>query len=307
MCGIVGFLDRRDRPGSGPPTGSTLMAMLRALACRGPDGAGVALIGEPVAAGVWKVRVAPADLADLARLEGLGAVGRDAACREGDTCCFLFRPDPGVTPAEVEARLGGRRGGLEVLSLGDRLDLVKGVGDPDSLETAYGVSRWGGPVAVGHTRMSTESRIDLSHSQPFWAHGLLDLATVHNGHITNYHQLRRRFEQRGTVFYTDNDSEVIGVYLRDRLEAGRTLAEAMTDSLADLDGAFNYLVASPEGLGVVRDRFGFKPLMVAETEDFVAVATEEIALRTALPGTYRAHEPPPGSARLFPLVVPALV
>ena len=75
-------------------------------------------------------------------------------------------------------------------------------------------------MAIGHTRMSTESRIDLSHSQPFWVHGVPDMATVHNGHVTNYHQLRRHYEQRGVTFYTDNDSEVIGVYLRDAAGAG---------------------------------------------------------------------------------------
>ena len=75
--------------------------------------------------------------------------------------------------------------------------------------------------------MSTESRIDLSHSQPFWAHGVPDLATVHNGHVTNYHQLRRRYEQQGATFYTDNDSEVIGVYLRERMLAGSSLPEAL--------------------------------------------------------------------------------
>ena len=149
--------------------------------------------------------------------------------------------------------------------------------------------------------MSTESRIDLSHSQPFWAHGVPDLATVHNGHVTNYHQLRRRYEQQGVTFYTDNDSEVIGVYLRDRMEQGRTLPEALADSVADLDGAFNYLVASSEGLGIVRDRFGFKPLMLAETDDFVAVATEEIALRRAFPAITPRVEPPPGSALFYPL------
>jgi methylamine---glutamate N-methyltransferase subunit A len=166
------------------------------------------------------------------------------------------------------------------------------------------VSKWRGPLAIGHTRMSTESRIDLSHSQPFWAHGVLDLATVHNGHVTNYHQLRRRYEQRGVTFYTDNDSEVIGVYLRDRMLEGRTLPDAMTDSLADLDGAYNYLVISTQGLGIVRDRFGFKPLMLAETDCFVAVATEEIALRRAVPGDYSTSEPPPGTVIFFPLPVP---
>src|SRR5262249_34733399 len=126
-----------------------------------------------------------------------------------------------------------------------------------------------------------------------------DLATVHNGHVTNYHQLRRRYEQQGTTFYTDNDSEVIGVYLRSRLEAGRTLAEALADSIADLDGSFNYLVAAPEGLGIVRDRFGFKPLVLAETDQFVAVATEEIALRRALPPPFKVVEPPPATTLFY--------
>jgi glutamine phosphoribosylpyrophosphate amidotransferase len=151
--------------------------------------------------------------------------------------------------------------------------------------------------------MSTESRIDLSHSQPFWVHGVPDLATVHNGHVTNYHQLRRRFEQQGRTFFTDNDSEVIGVYLRERMEQGYSLPEAMTGSLSDLDGSFNYLVLAPEGLGIVRDRFGFKPLMLAESEDFVAVATEEIALRRALPRDYRVAEPDAGAVLFYPAVV----
>ena len=149
--------------------------------------------------------------------------------------------------------------------------------------------------------MCTESRIDLSHSQPFWVHGVPDLATVHNGHITNYHQLRRRFEQRGVTFYTDNDSEVIGVYLRARMERGRSLPEAMADSIRDLDGSFCYLVASSEGLGVVRDRFGFKPMMLAETDEFVAAATEEIALRRAFPRRLPVSRAAPGSALFFPL------
>jgi glutamine phosphoribosylpyrophosphate amidotransferase len=81
---------------------------------------------------------------------------------------------------------------------------------------------------------------------------------------------------------------------------GRSLSEALTDSIDDLDGAFNYLVISSQGLGIVRDRFGFKPLMLVETDDFVAVATEEVALRRALPLDYRVTEPPPGAVLFFP-------
>ena len=304
MCGILGFLDRRG--GGGIATGRIVLEMLRALACRGPDSAGIALIGEEPE-GVetrWTVRIAPAERSPLARLATLGRVDPNPQ-ESGGTLRFGFVPNPDVTPEKVERALGAGREGLEVLSLGARLDLVKRVGSPEGLEATHGVSTWRGPLAIGHTRMSTESRIDLSHSQPFWAHGVADLASVHNGHVTNYHRLRRHYEQRGVTFYTDNDSEVIGVYLRDRLRRGRTLSEAMTDSISDLDGAFTYLVASTDGLGIVRDRHGFKPLMVAETDDFIAAATEEVALRrVTLPGGYRALNPPPAWPRSTRLLRP---
>jgi glutamine phosphoribosylpyrophosphate amidotransferase len=304
MCGIVGFWNKSGRVGS--PTGQVILTMLEALACRGPDSAGVAVIGpepETERAGVWSIRIAAGDAQALERLAGMGRLVNSAGGgtweRRSQSLRFEFQPEPGVTPDDLERALGARRGGLEVLSLGRRLDLVKQVGSPGQLEAAYSVSSWSGPLAIGHTRMSTESRIDLSHSQPFWVHGVPDLATVHNGHVTNYHQLRRRYEQHGTTFFTDNDSEVIGVYLRSRLEQGRSLSQAMADSIAELDGSYNYLVAAPEGLGIVRDRFGFKPLMLVETDDFVVVATEEIALRRALPHDYRVVEPPPAIAWFY--------
>jgi hypothetical protein len=280
--------------------------MLEALARRGPDSVGAAVIGPADAAGdgTWSVRIARAPDGALERVAGLGdvlagtdgsGIGRDGTLR------FNFRPGSGVTADDLERALGARPGGPEVLSLGRRLDLIKRVGAPAGLESAYGLSGRSGPLAIGHTRMCTESRIDLSHSQPFWVHGVPDLATVHNGHITNYHQLRRRFEQRGTSFYTDNDSEVIGAYLRSRMEQGRSLPEAMADSIHDLDGSFCYILASDQGLGIVRDRFGFKPMTLVETDEFVAAATEEVALRCVLTGKADVSEPPPASALFFPL------
>lgn len=303
MCGIVGLLDKRETQDS--PNGRILLTMLEALACRGPDGAGAAMLRSEPFEEAWTVRVAPPETAAVERLKSLGLGRVERPQRQGDTLRFRFFPGPEVTADVLEQALGAAPGVLEVLSAGLRLDLVKHDGSPSGLERVYQISAWHGPAAIGHTRMSTESRIDLSHSQPFWAHGVPDLATVHNGHVTNYHQLRRRYEQRGVVFYTENDSEVIGVYLRERLDAGVPLAEALAESISDLDGAFNYLVLSPEGLGVVRDRFGFKPLVAAETDDFVAVATEEIALRKALPGDYRVTEPPPGRALFYPLAAQA--
>ncbi len=294
MCGIVGFLDKRERADF--PLGRTLLDMMRPMACRGPDSAGVALFGG---GGEEKLRLRlPVEIGRTAL--------SDALHEEG---LMLMQSHPGgvydarlvaeMEATDLEERLRRRWPDGEILCLGERIDAFKQVGSPDELEAAYAIAARTGTHGIGHTRMSTESRVDLSHSQPFWAHGLPDVATVHNGHITNYHKLRRRFEQDGYRFFTDNDSEIIGVYLRDRLAAGRSLEGAMRSSLDDFDGSFCYLVATKDQLGFVKDRYGFKPLMLAETEDFVALATEEIALRRALGHDFSASEPPPGTMKLW--------
>jgi glutamate synthase domain-containing protein 1 len=304
MCGIVGFLDRRG--GGGRPLGSTLLALLEALGCRGPDSAGVALFGAPRPFWVAQVKLPddPAAAAGArAAVETLGGISPVLAQQVTGSYLRLeldAKQEP--TAADVERWVDDTLPGSEVVSLGRRLEVIKQVGSPAKLERAFGVSRRAGTHGIGHTRLSTESRVDLSHSQPFWAHGVPDLATAHNGHITNYHKLRRRYEQRGYRFFTENDSEVIGVYLRDRLAAGLSLPDALRASLDDFDGSFSYLVASPEHFGYVRDRFGLKPLVLAETEGFVALATEEVALRQALGRDFEAREPAPGTARVWPVV-----
>jgi methylamine---glutamate N-methyltransferase subunit A len=294
MCGIVGFLAKR--PGSEHPVGQTLLAMLQALSCRGPDSAGVAVFTPP---GRWRLRLsAPAGLDDGAVTAALRELGMTSSHQYGNgvhDAALASRDDT----LRAELRIRQRLPGTEVMCLGQRLELFKQVGSPGQLEATYHVSALAGTHGIGHTRLSTESRVDLSHSQPFWAHGVPDLATVHNGHITNYHKLRRHYEQQGQRFYTENDSEVIGVYLRDRMTRGLSLEDALRSSLDDFDGSFSYLVASADCLAYVKDRFGFKPLMLAETDDFVALATEEVALRQALGRDFLAREPAPGTMRVW--------
>jgi glutamine phosphoribosylpyrophosphate amidotransferase len=125
------------------------------------------------------------------------------------------------------------------------------------------------------------------------------LAIAHNGHITNYHQLRRRYEQRGVRFYTENDSEIIAIYLAGQLSAGRTLEQAFCSMQSDLDGSFSCVVATDSELGFVKDQFALKPLLYAETDAFVAIATEEIALRNALPGDYTVREAQAKESRIW--------
>jgi glutamate synthase domain-containing protein 1 len=299
MCGIVGFLDKRG--GTDRPVGATVLAMLQALGCRGPDSAGVAVFGPPTPWWIVQIKVpenAPGERTADSVLQAL----RDTAPvvrHQIDGAYLRLEVEGTVEPAVLESQLLGRVQGLEVVSLGHQLKIFKQVGSPAQLEQQYSVSQLPGSHAIGHTRLSTESRVDLSHSQPFWAHGIPDLATAHNGHITNYHKLRRLYEQRGYRFFTENDSEVIGIYLRDRLAAGLSFEDALGSSLDDFDGSFSYVAANGDQLAYVRDRFGFKPLVMAETDEFVAIATEEVALRQALGNDFAAGEPAPGTLKIW--------
>lgn len=299
MCGIVGFWSRQEDAGG---LGQTVLNMLNALDCRGPDSAGVALYGEGQD-GRLVLRVSLGKPADyeatarrvVARAEAFGAVSEYARTAE---YLRLVLANGGET-RQLEQAIEGAGEGVEVVSMGRRLEIVKQVGSPRNLDKTYRISGFEGTHGIGHTRLSTESRIDLSHSQPFWAHGHPDLAIVHNGHITNYHKLRRIYEQDGARFYTENDSEIIGMYLRRKLADGKDLEAAMAASLVELDGSFSYLVATPDAVGFVRDPYAFKPLLFAETADFAAVATEEIAFRSALDGDYDVVEARAKDMRLW--------
>src|SRR6478735_172419 len=101
--------------------------------------------------------------------------------------------------------------------------------------------------------------VEVAHSHPFWARPFADISVVHNGHITNYHKLRRRLAGKGHRFATGNDSEAIAVYIADKLEQGDSLEDALRSSVHDLDGTFAYLISTPQGIGVARDRFALKP------------------------------------------------
>jgi glutamate synthase domain-containing protein 1 len=283
MCGIVGFLDKNGNRRAA--VGQVLLNMLSALGRRGPDSAGVALYGDHSdGALVLRIKLGErnpfeAEGARITeRVKDLAPVVEVSLQGEYLRLVVDYQRDPSRLERAIEA--AGED--IEVVSMGRKLEIVKQVGSPENLESTYGISAFVGTHGIGHTRMSTESRVDLSHSQPFWAHGLPDLAVVHNGHITNYHKLRRRYEQRGYRLYTENDSEIIGLYLAEQMSHGMSFPSALQASLRDFDGSFSYLAATADSLGFVKDPFGFKPLLVAETPAYVALATEEIALQAAL-------------------------
>jgi glutamate synthase domain-containing protein 1 len=292
MCGIVGYFAKSGEPGA--PIGQRLLGMLTTLACRGPDSSGVAVWGtstDDLPPLVVRVKLGEGGDQEARRREIVrraGRLGRVSSTAAQATLLRLVVAK--AEPGELATAIEGVAPDVEVVSMGRRLEIVKQVGAPQNLETEFGVGRWTGTHGLGHTRLSTESRVDLSHSQPFWAHGTADLALVHNGHITNYHRLRRIYEQEGVRFYTENDSEIIGVYLARKLREGLSFREALSASLQDLDGSFSYLAATADAFGFAKDRFCLKPLIVAETDHAVAIANEEIAIHATLGAGYRARE-----------------
>ena len=295
MCGILGFF--RKNGSIDTHLGTTMLNMLQALGRRGPDSAGVALVGP--AQRSYIVRVQAGDELEMTHhaikanreaIEVFAAAldGASDISSSGVYVRFVLAGDvdlPQLTRA-IEA-IGS---GIEVLSIGHAMELSKEVGSPQLLEGKHHISTFAGTHGIGHTRLCTESMVDLSHSQPFWGRGAADVAIVHNGHITNYHQLRRKYEQRGIGFVTENDSEVLAVYLAEALNQGATLRQGLDGVLRDMDGAFCCLAVTATEMGFVKDPYAFKPLVVAETDDFVAVATEEIAIRSAIPGDYKVSE-----------------
>jgi glutamate synthase domain-containing protein 1 len=301
MCGVAGFLYKD--PGRTGPIGQTILRMLDVLGSRGVDGTGVALYGAPREdALVMRVMLGgrgPAH-AQVARIKD--RLKRIATVHEAEVQHDYLRlvvrdsDDPSALADAVEHDDPG----VEIFSIGCAMEVVKQVGPARVLRETYCLSTFQGTHGIGHTRLATESRVDISHCHPFWARPHADIAVVHNGQITNYRMLRRRMEMRGMHFCTDNDSEIIALYIAEQLASGATLQQALERSVDDLDGTFTYLISTAQGIGMARDFFATKPLVVAETDEWVAVASEEVALCETFGGPLRTYEPPAREVQVWP-------
>ena len=177
------------------------------------------------------------------------------------------------------------------MSLGHSLEIIKDLGDAKTVSSAYGLDDYFGSHGIGHVRMATESDVDIANAHPYWAYPFSDVAVVHNGQLTNYHQWRRRLEANGHRFASMCDSEIIAVYLADRMANGDSLEDAMHHSLEDLDGVFTYICVSEGALGVAKDELAAKPLVLYEGDDMVALASEEMAIRAIIDREIETYDP----------------
>jgi glutamate synthase domain-containing protein 1 len=307
MCGQCGIL--LAEPG---PVGTYLREMETAMVHRGPDSTGFALYGPPPPDDRVVVRARIADagradetvvaVADAVRGTGCGLVGDFTLDDNGPAATdrfarFAVRLD-GVAPERVLAAIEAVEG-VYVHSMGRRLEIVKDVGSAEVVARRHRIDDFVGTHGLAHSRLATESIVDVEYSHPFWARPFLDVAIVHNGQITNYYKMRRQLQARGLEFLTENDSELIAVLIAEQLAEGVPLDEALRRSVDVLDGVFTYLLATENLIGCALDRLAIKPIVVTERPGLVAMATEEQALRRILRDEIETYHPREGTTAVW--------
>jgi glutamate synthase domain-containing protein 1 len=318
MCGIVGL--HLKNPSLQPRLGELLSQMLEAMTTRGPDSAGIAFYADrdpaPAAQGQerelryslrsdeaidWDLlaeRIA-AETGQGLRVEPLGSdsavfVSSPAETSTGDTSTG----DTSTGEASFLAAVRRVAPQVTVPGFGRSMVVVKDVGAPAAICARYGIPGWGGYQGIGHTRMATESAVTTAHSHPFAP--AADLALVHNGSFSNYATIRGRLARQGIRCDTDNDSEVAARLVASRMAEGADLEEGLRTVLKEMDGFFTLLVTTRTQFAVVRDSFACKPAVIAETPDYVAMASEYHAL-AGLPGITgaRVFEPMPEEVHVW--------
>jgi len=301
MCGIAGLIHR----GRVSRVGSEMTSMLQALKHRGPDSTGYAVYGKGTD-GECIMRIKVAEREDMDKGSKIHAQIRDRAAavdailqehgidvlsREHATAYALRYVLGAIDDTSSMARHLEEIEGVEILSLGRRLELVKDLGDASDVSGEYSLADIEGTHAIGHTRMATESDVDIRSAHPYWAFPYNDVSVVHNGQITNYWIMRREMERRGHRFTSNCDSELLAVYTADHLADGVSLKESLERSISEIDGVFTYLVATRDELGMAKDTMAAKPMVLYESDDLIALASEEVAIRAILPEEIDTHDP----------------
>ena len=293
MCGVAGVIHR----GGTADIGLEMTSMLQSLKHRGPDSTGFAIYGQPNL-DEYIMRFKVAEQEDLesgfrihqeirdrkatvdARMAEKGAELIDERLATEYAFRYRFSFDGEV---EKLVRYIEDVEGAEILSLGHALELIKDLGDASTVSDQYDIRGFEGTHSIGHTRMATESDVDIRSAHPYWAYPYNDISVVHNGQITNYWIMRRQMERKGHRFMSNCDSELLAVYTADKLNQGYQLEDSLKQSIEEIDGVFTYLVATADKLGMAKDTMAAKPMVLYEADDIVALASEEVAIRAIIP------------------------
>jgi glutamate synthase domain-containing protein 1 len=311
MCGIAGLI-HKDKSVN---IGTELQSMLQALKHRGPDSTGYALygdtdrknfimrfkVGENVGEGSTSVNEETSVYDERKKIVDthIAEMGAIILKEERLTPYSLryeikYEEDLMDFSKKIESVPM-----VEILSIGKSLELVKDIGDAKEVCDRYNLNKITGTHGIGHARMATESGVDIKSAHPFWGYPFSDVSVVHNGQLTNYWNNRRALENKGMRFMSECDSELIAVYLAAKMRIGATLEEAMKDSITGLDGVFTYFVATKNSLGMAKDTMAAKPLVLYESDNLIAMGSEEIAIRAILPEEIDTYDPYDGEVKVW--------
>src|SRR5215211_1328983 len=262
MCGIAGIIYRdgtRD-------VGRDMTRMLQSMKHRGPDSTGYALYGQPHD-GQVVMRYTLADANTPRDFEFDDRIQR----HQTQVVTRLKAAGARIEDVEPETEYAYRTtltyGGdlkdltdriedipdAEVLSIGRSLEIIKDLGDAETVSEQYGLGGFEGTHAIGHVCMATESDVDISGAHTYWAYPFSDLA--------------------------------------EKISEGADLEQAMQQSLEELDGVFTYIAVTADALGVAKDEMAAKPLVLYEADDVVALASEEIAIRAIVDHEIDTYDP----------------
>ena len=292
MCGIVGIYLKNKKLYN--KLGSIFSPMLREMGDRGPDSSGFAIYRN-ASDKSYKVTL-------HSSIENFDWSGLEKSILENFKIKIkVTRISSHATfetvlkPQKLRNFLNINFKEINITSIGQSLEIFKEVGMPDDVLTQFKVTEMTGSHMIGHTRMATESAVTTQGAHPF--NTGVDLCLVHNGSLSNHNELRKWLsKEKGIVFQTENDTEVAAGYLSYKMDDGYSLKKALEDALDDLDGFYTFAVGTKNGFAVLRDRIACKPAVIAETEDWVGMASEFRAL-SRLPGISKADvwEPSPGT------------
>lgn len=298
MCGIVGLLVKT--PSLYGRLGELMVPMLTGMAERGPDSAGLGVFGPPLPANSRKISLYSGDSPAGGDFNWTGLIhelkahlGIAAQVQAlGNHAVLNF----GAEPKTVKLWVKEHYPRLHILSTGRSIDVYKDIGSPVTVAARYHFGDLRGSHLVGHTRMATESAVTADRAHPFTAGE--DFCLVHNGSLSNPYGIRRRLEPLGIAFETDNDTEAACRFLEWRMREGDSLEQALHRGFEELDGFYTFLMGTTDKLALVRDPFACKPAVVAETANYVAIASEFRSL-AHLPDIKNAHIYEPAPEELY--------
>ncbi|OAL86756.1 class II glutamine amidotransferase [Acinetobacter terrae] len=294
MCGIVGLYLKN--PALESQLGKLFEPMLESMTGRGPDSAGFAIYGDEVKEGWVKLTLQSIDEAfqwDSFVSQLTEHLNVELDWFKNATAAVLkVKTDEDTVRAAIEVIAPE----LKIMSAGQSIEILKGMGLPVEISERFGLANMKGSHIIGHTRMATESAVTMEGSHPFSTGA--DLCLVHNGSLSNHFRLRQELKREGIHFETDNDTEVAAGYLTWRLQQGDNLEQALNHALDDLDGFFTFAIGTKDGFAVIRDPIACKPAVLAETDDYVAMASEYQAL-ASLPNIENARVWEPEPATLY--------